>query len=93
MRGHYSPADDIKISSEHLIAIRKLSKERAEGRYVNDIEGFISAMQSLGSEIEANQDSIADGEQANISGLFNQSGGDMFDEFYHDRELFRTEVT
>ena len=52
MRGE-SPADDLKISNEHMLAIDKLARERAEGRFRDDVEGFKVAMQELNAEIEA----------------------------------------
>jgi len=45
------------VSSEHRLALRKLAKDRASGKYSKDIDGFKEAAESIFAEINANADS------------------------------------
>lgn len=83
---------DMNISDEQMLAMRKLAKDRAQGRYRDDIDGFKDAMQGLLAEIETNSPSGAAGESSNTLESMSMTGSDIFDELYHDRERFRTEI-
>ena len=74
------------MSDKTALAIRQLAKERAEGMYRDDLEGFKDAVKTVMDEAEAD---TSEGSPAVNPAT---SSSDIFEELYKDRERFRADI-
>ena len=85
-------SEQVSLTYEERTAVRKLAKDRANGRLRNDNEAFAEEVKSLAERIEANKDNYDESRGVVDSASEQDEFAQMIEDLFNDRDRLRSEI-